>query len=361
MDSHPTLIYCASGNKRLADIALDYGFKYGAQLPATIYHAPYFVDQNWKKPERDKYMAALAEHRPALATVLDWEREEQLPEVLSWAEEAAQYVSEAVIIIPKVMGGIDQLPRTIGGKPVRLGYSVPTRFAGTCLPLWEFTGYEIHLLGGSPKAQMTAARYMNVQSADGNYVQKQAVQRNQFYVPTRVSWSTNGHFPRLSDCFMGGIDHDAPYHAFRLSCINVSNAWRGLRHAIAYGVPRDIDDINVIARQYRQELGFVRKASLLEAMTRYEVYVAFSGAHLIGFVNWHKRKDGWRTVYEIAVHRDWRGCGVGQALMRAVGVPVRLKCTTDNSANRFYEGIGMVHTLTEPGRKRPLNVWEIAS
>lgn len=357
----PTLIYCASGNKRLADIALEYDFRYGAQLPATIYHAPYFVDQNWRKPERDKYMVALAEHRPALATVLDWERDEQFDEVLAWAGEAARYVSEAVIVIPKVMGGIDRIPHAISGKPVRLGYSVPTKFAGTELPLWEFGDRPVHLLGGSPKAQLTAARYLNVQSADGNYVQKQAVQRNQFYVPTRVAWSTNGHFPRLSDCFMGGINEDAPYHAFRLSCINVSNAWRDLRHAIRYGVPRDWDEINTIARQYSQELGFVRRVSLLEAMVRYEVYVAFSGANLIGFVNWHKRRDGWRTVYEIAVHRDWRGRGVGKALMRAVGQPVRLKCPVDNASNRFYEGLGMNIARTETGRVRALNVWERAS
>jgi len=348
----PTLIYCASGNKRLADIALEYGFKYGAQLPATIYHAPYFVDQNWRKPERAKYMTALA-------TVLDWERDDQLDEVLAWAEEAAQHVRDAVIIIPKVMGSIDRIPREIGGKPVRLGYSVPTKFAGTELPVWEFRGWGVHLLGGSPKAQMTAARYMDVESADGNYVQKLAVQRNQFYVPTRVSWSTNGHFPRLSDCFMGGIDEDAPYHAFRLSCINVSNAWRGLRHAIRYGVPRDWDEINVIARQYPQELGFVRRVSVLEAMQCFEVYVAFNGDQLLGFVNWHKRRDGWRTIYEIAVHRDWRGRGVGKALARAVGIPVRLKCPVDNDSNRFYEGLGMTLVRREDGRVRVLNVWEL--
>lgn len=356
----PTLIYCASGNKRLADIALEYGFEYGAQLPATIYHAPYFVDQNWRKPERAKYMAALAEHRPALATVLDWEREEQLPEVLSWAEEAAQHVQDAVIIIPKVMGGIDQIPREIGGKPVRLGYSVPTRFAGTELPLWEFAGWDVHLLGGSPKAQMTCARYMDVRSADGNYMAKLANQRCQFFVPTRVSWAKNPTFPLLSEiCW--SEPGDAPYHAFRLSCINVSNAWRGLRHAIRYGVPRDWDAINTIGRQYKQELGFVRRVSIFEAMNRFEVYVAFSGDQLTGFVNWHKRRDGWRTIYEIAVHRDWRGMGIGKALMRAVGTPVRLKCPVDNASNQFYEGLGMTMVRREAGRVRQLNVWERAS
>ena len=76
------LIYCAAGNRRFAEIATSHGFRYGAQLPGTVYTdvAPlYFADQDWKEPNRDKYMSALAQHRPHMATVLDWEREEQLP------------------------------------------------------------------------------------------------------------------------------------------------------------------------------------------------------------------------------------------------------------------------------------------
>lgn len=84
------LIYCAAGNARFAQIAIDAGFLYGAQLPGTTYHPIWFADQNWKKPDRTKYMAALAEHRPHMASVLDLERADQLDEVLSWAEEAAQ-------------------------------------------------------------------------------------------------------------------------------------------------------------------------------------------------------------------------------------------------------------------------------
>lgn len=143
----PTLIYCAAGNKRFAETAIRYGFRYGAQLPGTTYFPVHFTDQNWRKPDRTRYIRALAEKRPALATVLDWEREEQLPEVLAWAQEAAQYASEAVIIIPKVIGGIEKLPREIGGKPVRLGYSVPTKFGATSVPQWEFRGWPVHLPG----------------------------------------------------------------------------------------------------------------------------------------------------------------------------------------------------------------------
>lgn len=219
------LIYCAVGAPRMAEIAIAAGFRYGLRLPDTAYYPIYFADQNWRKPDREAYMSALAEHRPALATVLDWEHPEQLPEVLEWAEEAARYV-ETVIIIPKVQGGIKLLPRSIGGKPVRLGYSVPTRFAGTSLPLWEFTGWPVHLLGGSPHKQMEMARYLDVRSADGNYVHKLAVQLNRYWVPG------NGRFGHrwqeaLSDT--GYIDNDAPYRAFCHSCENIMTAWKQFR------------------------------------------------------------------------------------------------------------------------------------
>ena len=64
----PTLIYCAAGNIRYMEIALKYGFMPGAQLPNTIYHEPYFVDQNYNKPNFDKYMAALEKHKPFINT-----------------------------------------------------------------------------------------------------------------------------------------------------------------------------------------------------------------------------------------------------------------------------------------------------
>ncbi len=208
----PTLIYCAAGNARLAQIAIDAGFEYGAQVPNTVYFPPYFCDQNWRKPNREKYMAALAQHRPHIASVLDWEREEQLPEVLAWAEDAAQYV-DVVMLIPKVQGGVEQLPRAIGGKPVRLGYSVPTSFGGTSLGLWEFGGWPVHLLGGSPQAQMQIARYLDTPSADGNMAMKMAQRFCKSWLDGR--WINTGN-----------NNVDDFYRAFEISCRNIINAWQ---------------------------------------------------------------------------------------------------------------------------------------
>lgn len=213
----PTLIYCADGNPRFAEIAIECGFRYGAQLPKTIYHPPYFADQNWRKPDRIAYMKTLAQFRPALATVLDWEHDAQFADVLSWAEEAAQYV-ETVIIIPKVINGIKRIPRNINGKPVRLGYSASSTFSGTSVPIFDFRGWGVHCLGGSPKTQMQVARYVDVQSCDGNYLQRVARQWGKFFI-------SPGKYGYLRDIGRAN-EPDGMYKAFRLSCQNVREAWR---------------------------------------------------------------------------------------------------------------------------------------
>lgn len=227
----PVLIYCADGNRRFAEIAIDAGFKYGAQVPNTVYFEPFFCDQDWKRPNREKYIAALAQHKPHIASVLDFERQEQLSEVLGWAEDAAQH-ADVVMIIPKVIGGIDQLPRTIGGKPVRLGYSVPTKFSGTQVPVWEFAGWPIHLLGGSPRAQFRLSHYLNVTSVDGNMFQLMAVKYGAYFTINRIPGARNHPWPTLKESNGGTLwgdgsaKADVPYEAFRRSCKNIMAMWK---------------------------------------------------------------------------------------------------------------------------------------
>lgn len=225
----PTLIYCAGGNQRFAQIAIDAGFRYGSQLPETVYYPLHFADQDWKRPNRAAYMAGLEQHRPTMATVLDWEHIEQLSEVLDWAEEAAQYV-EQVLIIPKAHGGIDKLPRRIGGADVILGYSVPTKFGGTYVPCWEFGGWPVHLLGGSPQAQMRLSHYLNVISTDGNMAQRLAIRHCQFWIAGTARYASNRWWPTVREANNGArIDApDLPYLAFERSCANIMAAWRAL-------------------------------------------------------------------------------------------------------------------------------------
>jgi len=226
----PTLIYCANGNPRFAKIAIDAGFKYGARLPGTVYFPIKFADQDWKNPDRERYMAELEKHKPMMATILDLERIEQRNEVLNWAEEAAQHVQQ-ILIIPKVSGIIDTLPHRINGADVILAYSVPTRYGGTFVPVWEFDNWPVHLLGGSPHAQMELIYYLNVVSTDGNYAQSVAVRHCQFWVPGTARYARNRWWPTLREAnggekWAGG---DAPYEAFKRSCKNIMKAWQKLK------------------------------------------------------------------------------------------------------------------------------------
>lgn len=214
------LIYCGAGGKRFSYIAHASGFLLGARLPTRVSGRLYFADQDWKKPDRDRYMTGLEKHKPHVATVLDLEREEQLDEVLSWAEDAAAHVS-VVCIIPKTSGVIDRLPRSIGGAAVRLAYSVPTKYGGTQVPLWEFSDWPVHLLGGSPAAQMNLFPYLNVVSADGNSWQRIAVQNCSYWTPGKKPGRNGWHHivPKAKD---------APYEAMRLSSRNILQAWAGI-------------------------------------------------------------------------------------------------------------------------------------
>lgn len=244
------VVYCAADGKDYAGIAIEEKFTYGARLPDTVHYAPSFVDNEWERPDRSKYMAALAEWQPRLATVLDWERWSQLDEVLSWAGEAARHVSEAILIIPKVRGGVKCLPWEVNGIPVRLAFSYPTGHGEADFDiLTEMINWPhgIHVLGGPPHAQLaikagrlklprrrtpqpdmfTAA--LDVRSVDCNYhlflANKGLLWRGNpdgtWFEHVSIREVNNGE--RWGD---GSGSANANYEAFRQSCENIIKAWR---------------------------------------------------------------------------------------------------------------------------------------
>jgi hypothetical protein len=242
----PTLIYCAKKNY-FAPIAVEAGMKYGAQLPNSVYCPPFFADQNYRRPSRAKYMRALELYRPALATVLDLEQPEQYQEVIEWADEAAQWVSEAVIIVPKCEGIIERLPREIRGRQVRLGYAVPTTHGETNLDAHDFMGWPVHVLGGNPLEQFRLSfphfdecgRYvaLDVRSVDCNYIQLSAVKWAQYleFAELPKQGSMYGIRPatrwrQLREVGLGDLS-DAPYEAFRRSCQTLVKMWASMKRA----------------------------------------------------------------------------------------------------------------------------------
>lgn len=218
------LICCTGDNYHLTKIAVEAGFKIGAQLPMTVYARLFFADQNWKKPVRPSYMHALAKYRPIMATVLDLEREDQFNTVMSWAEEVALY-TDNVIIIPKYNGVITRLPRSISGKRVILGYSVPTKYAGTTVPISEFKDWPVHLLGGNPHQQLSLAKKLDTVSVDCNFHIRMANVNCQFFSLMPVNWAKNVDWPMLSEVTKEKFENGR-FEAFRRSCAAIMDFWR---------------------------------------------------------------------------------------------------------------------------------------
>lgn len=272
------IIYCADGNKRFALTAIEENFTYGARLPGTVYFRPQFVDQDWKNPSLDKYIKEIKKYKPRLATVLDWERWSQLGEVIQWGYAIAPYVQEAIIIIPKVRftrtGWQNYIPKKIRGVKVRLGYSVSTGYSGTAVPLTDFLGWDVHLLGGSPMERaklaglhlnrnclLIEAPRLNVVSVDGNYHLKMTTKYNQFCVPDgSARYAKNRFWPTLKEFYGkkwgdGSSKADAPYKAFANSCKTIMAMWQGPE-----AIRQSLDDLEkerleILERKYNDASG----------------------------------------------------------------------------------------------------------
>lgn len=130
----------------------------------------------------------------------------------------------------------------------------------------------------------------------------------------------------------------------------------------------DLEAVKRLADLHRHELGFVLLPSLKEQIDKGEIIVAEQEGQVIGFVDYHIRRDKQLTLYHIAVDPDWQRQGAGGALLSALETIARnhectcilLKCPVDLPANRFYEAQGYKLEETLNGRKRPLNVWRVA-
>ena len=217
------LIYCGKGNKRLDNIAIDNGFKYGLRLPQTkrVETDLYFADQDWKSPNRKEYMKKVKEYMPRCATVLDLERNEQFAEVMDWAEEIATWVT-VIIIIPKC-DVIDLIPYEIRGRKVRLGFSVPTTYGATDLSPTLFSDRDVHLLGGSPEKQLSYIEKMNVVSMDCNY---HSMKANRFgeYWTGKLKGETRWWVKYDGDL----IDGKRSLSAFNVSCQNIIKRFKDI-------------------------------------------------------------------------------------------------------------------------------------
>lgn len=217
------IIFCYGCNKKLGEIAVNLGYKYGARYPCSVPFELFFADQNWNRPNRIGYMKFLKKHNPVTATVLDLDSEDKFDDVMSWAYEASEFVRRDIIIIPKITNIINKLPHQIGGKRVVLGYSVPSNFGKTDVCIEEFERRHIHLLGGSIKRQITAfetlIKISSIVSIDGNYIARKTW--------LGQTWSQNN---KKYGSWKQARDNRNYLELFKESGINILNMWKEKHH-----------------------------------------------------------------------------------------------------------------------------------
>lgn len=131
---------------------------------------------------------------------------------------------------------------------------------------------------------------------------------------------------------------------------------------IRYTREEDISIISKLNREFIYEIGYIPIPSLRERILQKESIVLVRDENIIGFANFHLRKDGIITIYEIAIKKEYQSRGNGKKLieyiLNNIGPYIQLKCPVDNSSNKFYNKIGKF-ICCEEGKKRRLNKYII--
>jgi hypothetical protein len=124
-----------------------------------------FLDIQWKDYSFKQHLRAAKDTKPLITVARDVEKLRHLPAILDEAFELLQHATH-VVIVPKDIKLRGDLENTI--PPVfLLGYSVPTRYGGTKVPMTAFKR-PVHLLGGRPDVQRKLAEKLTVFSMDCN-------------------------------------------------------------------------------------------------------------------------------------------------------------------------------------------------
>lgn len=179
-----------------------------------------FIEVDYKRSGFTKHPARIAHCKPTYATVPDLsDQAVDLADIARALQQAEQLQQHCAIplIVPKVSGQLAHIPLDIA-----IGYSIPTSYGGATYPLWELAGRRVHLLGGSPKKQFEAYRYLSaiaeVISADSNYAQLMATRYAEYW--DGRTWVNH---PGIKTA-----KRDLYPECWRWSCRNILAGWRKL-------------------------------------------------------------------------------------------------------------------------------------
>ena len=168
LTAHPLRIVCHG--RQVLKIASRFGWLPGARYTnlRDIRGSDLvgLIDIDWRDYDFKKHLATVKAIRPMLTVARDVEDEKHLPRILDQAWELSTWCPN-VIIVPKDPKLAHELKQRIPRRFI-LGFSVPTKYGGTRIPLEYFQGRAVHLLGGRPDTQRRIADFVKVVSVDSN-------------------------------------------------------------------------------------------------------------------------------------------------------------------------------------------------
>jgi hypothetical protein len=169
--SHPALRIICHGRATL-ELATARGWLPGARYTnlrdLRTFNRIGLIDIDWEHYDFARHLAAVQEVRPHLTIARDVVDAGQLGEVLEQAGELSRWVHR-VVVVPKDPRLARRLSDLVPAQFL-LGYSVPTRYGATSIPVEAFKRRPVHLLGGRPDVQHRLAQQLEVYSFDGNRI-----------------------------------------------------------------------------------------------------------------------------------------------------------------------------------------------
>jgi len=188
-----TVDIITSGRVDLTEYAAKKGYLRGARLDKADRYANHgvavdFLDMDWNDPDPDKLIRAAKDHRPKYVVAGDYLRDEDNTQRVNDRARQLRDLAENVIVVPKSPGDFQHIPEWCV-----VGYSVPTEYGGTDIPLREYASLpnQIHVLGGTPHRQFDVVSQLwleNVCSIDGNSIHKAATIGAKSWHPAVPHW-----------------------------------------------------------------------------------------------------------------------------------------------------------------------------
>lgn len=118
----------------------------------------------------------------------------------------------------------------------------------------------------------------------------------------------------------------------------------------------DLDRIEQLAKRNTQELGFLPRVVIADAIEKNNILIEENTG---AFILYRIKQDGTTTVQYVCVPKMCRGKGIGKSLIWCLPLPIILKCPAFLPSNDFYRAMGFKHCGFEQNGKRPVNVWRL--